>query len=87
MAAYGPCKTQVSAGTGAAGVKAFGNYAYALDPYGGLAVINIANPAAMSNSCYLYSLALGSSPQEIVLNGKYALCSDSATGLRIVSLF
>ena len=89
MTAYGPCDTLPGAGDcfGAAGVDAFGGYAYVLDPAAGLVLVNISNPASLSNSSLVTSLSLGANPQDLLLNGKYALCTDSSSGLRIVSLF
>jgi hypothetical protein len=89
MSAYGPCDTLPGSGDGfnCAGVAAFGAQAYILDPTAGLVLINVSNPAALSDASLVTSLALGADPQDLILNGRHALATDGASGLRIVKLF
>jgi hypothetical protein len=89
MSAYGPCDTLPGAGDGfgCAGVAAFGAQAYILDPAAGLVLINVSNPAALSNASLVTTLALGADPRDLILNGRHALVTDGASGLRIVKLF
>ncbi|OHD19959.1 MAG: hypothetical protein A2064_13540 [Spirochaetes bacterium GWB1_66_5] len=89
MSAYGPCDTRPGApdSFGSAGVAAFGAQAYVLEPTAGLVLINVSNPAALSDASLVTSLALGADPQDLILNGRHALATDGASGLRIVKLF
>jgi hypothetical protein len=89
MSAYGPCDTRPGApdSFGSAGVAAFGAQAYVLEPTAGLVLINVSNPAALSDASLVTSLALGADPRDLILNGRHALATDGASGLRIVKLF
>jgi hypothetical protein len=88
---YGPCDTMPGdyPNTGwSQGLVAFGNYAYVADPQSGLALVDISNPSSISDSNLLQALDwTDSDPQNVVLNGKHALVSDTSEGLKIIELF
>jgi hypothetical protein len=91
LSGYGPCDTMPGAdpNTGwSQGLAAFGNYAYVADPQSGLALVDISNPSGISDSNLMHALDwTNSNPQDVVLNGKHALVSDTSEGLKVIELF
>jgi len=89
MTAYGPCDTRPGGpdSFSSAGVAVFGGQAYVLEPTAGLVLINVSNPAALSDASLVTSLALGgTAPQDVILNGRHALVTGD-WGLKVVKLF
>ncbi len=96
LPSYGPCDV-TPAGTDATaeGVFAFGRYAYVAvsSNNGGLAVVDISNPTALSNSSLVTNVTWsGSSAQKVVLAGKYIYVTDDNANainfaLKIIKLF
>jgi hypothetical protein len=85
---YGPCDP-LNDGVGTiSDVKAFGNFLYMTDKDGGLMVVDISDPDTLTHSDYIRSLDWdNSNPERIVLNGPYALVSDSTKGLLVIELY
>ena len=78
MTAYGPCDTTMGATAGSSvGIAAYGGWAFVADGTGGLAVVDIASPATLSNANLKMNHATSiSSAREVVLSGRYAYVVD-----------
>jgi len=91
LSGYGPCDTMPGADPDVGwsqGLAAFGNYAYVADPESGLALVDISNPSVISDSNLMDALDwTDSNPEDVVLNGKHALVSDTTAGLKVIQLF
>lgn len=89
---YGSCNTRPAPEGGIArGIAVFGSHAFVADSDGGLSVINVADPTALSDGSLVKNLLFDPNPvdtsaEDVVVSGRYAYVSDSELGLKIISL-
>ncbi|MEW5763330.1 MAG: FG-GAP-like repeat-containing protein, partial [Acidobacteriota bacterium] len=63
--------------------KAFTKYAYVVDAYDGLVVMNVTNPAV---PVLLTAVDLGDWPESVARSGEYLYVADATNGMRVFSL-